>query len=490
MAQHARSIPRLHSAVAGSPFQGASAGDDIMVIDPWRDEPVHRLARGGADAVNAAVARAREAFLASRWESRATRAGWLLAAAAAIAAAAPALTDLMVRAIGKPRRAAGFEVGRSAAFIRACAGAIHHLHGETVPLDGTPAGAGRFGFAERVPLGVVAAVTPFNAPANLLVQKVAPAIVTGNAVVVKPAPEGAAVALEIARLFAEAGLPAGLFSVVLGGAEEALALAAHPDVAVVTVTGGTAAGEALARAAGAKRFLGELGGNSPNIVCADADLPDAVARILPSAFEASVQQCISTQRIIVEEPLFDAFAEAFVEGAHRLKAGDPDDPDTDLGPVVHARSADRICGMIDAAVTDGARLLTGPDRRGCLIAPTVVSRAPQASVLVREEIFGPVAVLLPVPDVDAALALANDCDYGLQGACFTRSLDTAMRMSRELQVGSVWINEASRFRLDSYPFGGFGKSGTGREGVTYAMEECTTWKFTGMRLPAGQAGGR
>lgn len=211
MAQHARSIPRLHSAVAGANFQGGPAGDDILVTDPWRDEPVHRLARGGVDAVNAAVAQARDAFLANRWESRATRAGWLLVAADAIAAAAPALTDLMVRAIGKPRRAAGFEVGRSAAFIRACAGAIHHLHGETVPLDGTPAGAGRFGFAERVPLGVVAAVTPFNAPANLLVQKVAPAIVTGNAVVVKPAPEGAAVALGIARLFAEAGLPAGRF---------------------------------------------------------------------------------------------------------------------------------------------------------------------------------------------------------------------------------------------------------------------------------------
>jgi acyl-CoA reductase-like NAD-dependent aldehyde dehydrogenase len=170
-------------------------------------------------------------------------------------------------------------------------------------------------------MGVVAAVTSFNAPANLLVQKVAPAVVTGNAVIVKPSPEGAPIAVEIARLFREARLPEGLFQVVLGGADEALALAAHPQVAVVTLTGGTAAGEALARAAAAKPFLGELGGNSANIVCADADLDDAAARIAASAFEASGQQCISAQRIIVEAAVYDAFVERFLAATKQLKVG-------------------------------------------------------------------------------------------------------------------------------------------------------------------------
>jgi acyl-CoA reductase-like NAD-dependent aldehyde dehydrogenase len=472
----------LHSLVAGRPLSQEAAEGAVPVIDPWRNEPACLLAPGGRAGVEAAVQAARRAFLDHRRETRAARAGWLEAAAAAIAAAEPALTGMIVRCIGKPRRAAAFEVKRAAAFIRACAAAIHDFRGETIPLDSSPAGAGRFGFTERVPYGVVAAVTPFNAPANLLVQKIAPALVTGNAVVVKPAPEGASVAIEIARLFIEAGLPAGLLSVVLGGPDEALALAAHPDVAVVTLTGGTAAGEALARAAGAKPFLGELGGNSPNIVCADADLADAVARIVPSSFEASGQQCISTQRIIVEAPVFDAFETAFVAAARALKAGDPDDPGTDLGPVVHMRAADRICGMIDAAIAAGARCLTGPERQGCLIRPTVLSRPPRDAAVVQQEIFGPVVVLMSAADVDEAIEIANDCEFGLQASCFTRSLDVAMRMGRDLRTGSVWINEASRFRLDNYPFGGFGKSGSGREGVTYAMDEYTTYKFTGIRM--------
>ncbi len=456
----------------------------IDIINPWTGDAVARLHCVGTDRIDHAVAAARAAFQKHRYATRLQRSQWLEAAAALIEADLDVLSDMMVRMIGKPVKASRFEVGRSAAFVRACARHVHEMAGEMVPLDSSAAGAGRIGYADRVPYGVVLGVTPFNAPANLLVQKVAPALATGNAIIVKPSPEGAAVALRISALFAQAGLPKGLFQVVLGDAQEALALAAHPDISVVTLTGGTAAGEALAKAGGAKPFLGELGGNSANIVCADADIEDAATRIAPSAFEASGQQCISTQRIIVDRAVYGEFVEALLERVSKLKAGDPARADTDLGPVVHARSAERIEGMINESIAAGGRLLTNPDRRGCLIHPTLIEDVPTTCRVVQEEIFGPVAVLMQADGVENAIRLANDCEFGLQASCFTTSLDAAFKVGREVQAGSVWINEASRFRLDNYPFGGFGKSGSGREGVKYAMEEMTTLKFLGIRLPS------
>jgi acyl-CoA reductase-like NAD-dependent aldehyde dehydrogenase len=429
-----------------------------------------------------AVEEARRAFEEFQFASRHKRSQWLSNAADLIESDVDALSKMMVEMIGKPVKAARFEVGRSAAFVRSCARHILEAGGETVPVDAAPAGEDKVGIVERVPRGVIAGVTPFNAPANLLVQKVAPALATGNAIIIKPAPEGAAVALRIAEAFERAGLPSGLFQVVLGGAAEALALAGSDGVDMVTLTGGVAAGEALAQAAGIRPFVGELGGNSPNIICEDADIADAARRIAPSAFEASGQQCISTQRIIIDASVYEEFRAQFLTQVAKMKVGDPSLSDTDVGPVVHLRAAERICGMIDAAVSDGAHLLTTPDRDGCLIHPTVIEAVPGTSRVVQEEIFGPVAVLISVGGVDEAIRVANDCEFGLQASCFTSNMNTAFRMGRELRVGSVWINEASRFRLDNYPFGGFGKSGSGREGVKYAMEEMTTLKFLGLRF--------
>ena len=385
--------------------------------------------------------------------------------------------------IGKPRRAAEMEVRRSAAFIRNCAHQVQHLGGEVIPLDTAPAGAGLFGFTRRVPYGVIVAVTPFNAPSNLLIQKLAPAIVTGNAVVIKPSLQGTEVARDIAEAFVEGGMPGDLVRVVTGDHAEALALAAHPDVALVTLTGGTVAGEALARAAGAKRFVGELGGNSANVVLADADIDDAAAKIAPSAFEASGQQCISTQRIIVEAAVFDMFLDKFVAATAKLKVGDPRLPDTDLGPVVSRRAADRIEAMVQDARDRGCRVIASGPRTECVIPPIIVVDPPADARLVKEEVFGPVAVVMRAADVSDAIRIANDCAFGLQGSCFTSSLDSAFRMSEQLNVGSLWINEASRFRLDNYPFGGVARSGVGREGLPYALEEYTQLKFTGMRFP-------
>src|SRR6516225_943338 len=452
------------------------------LVSPIDETVASEIVESDAAVVDAAVKHAHAAYGKHQHETVAKRVEWLMAAADTIDKIEAELIRSLIRIIGKPRRASTFEAKRAGAFIRACAAQLPHLGGEVLPLDAMAAGAGRFGFTTRVPYGVVAAVTPFNGPVNLLVQKLAPALAMGNAVVVKPSPPGTEVALLMAEAVKKGGVPGGLFNVVPGGRKTALLLAAHPLVAAITATGSTAAGHELARAAGAKRFVAELGSNAANIVCADADLADAATRMAGAAFEASGQQCISAQRVIVEQPVFEKFLELFVAAASKLKVGDPEDSATDVGPMISAAAVDRVERMIADAVAKGARLALKPERRGCILGPAIVAEAPANARLMSEEAFGPVVVVQPVDNVDAALALANSSEFGLQGACFTASLDSAFKVSRKLRVGSLWINEASRFRLDTYPFGGVGSSGFGREGVRYAMEEMSQWKFTGMRL--------
>jgi acyl-CoA reductase-like NAD-dependent aldehyde dehydrogenase len=466
---------------------GCSTGEwqaaPLVIHNPWSGKPVFTVEPSGQVQLNEAVQTAKTAFKHFAKTPAYQRADWLRGTAAAMEKEAQRVVEATIAHIGKPRRAAEMEVRRSIAFIRACAEHLHHQGGEVVPLDMVPGGAGLFGFTRRIPYGVVAAITPFNAPSNLLVQKLAPALITGNAVIIKPCPEGTRIAQLIVEAFYAGGTPASLVQVVIGDRAEALALAAHPDVDVVTITGGTAAGDALARAAGAKRFIGELGGNSPNIVLADADIDDAVKRIVPSSFEASGQQCISTQRIIVEESIFEPFLERFAAATQKLKVGDPTLADTDLGPVVSERAARRICDMIDDARARGSRIIASRPSEGCIIYPTIIVDPPAGTRLIREEVFGPVVVMMRAADIDDAIRIANDCEFGLQGSCFTSSLSAAFRMSEEIRVGALWVNEASRFRLDNYPFGGVGRSGVGREGLPYALEEYTQLKFTGIRIP-------
>lgn len=460
-----------------------SADGQITLLDPWTQSVAFQVKPAGRDVVEQAARSARKAFLDASQSSVHQRSQLLTAAAKMLEGGFDELVTMTISHIGKPRRAAEMEVRRSIAFMQACAQHAHNLGGEVIPLDAVPAGKGLFGFTRRVPYGVVAAITPFNAPSNLLVQKVAPAFVTGNAVLIKPSLEGTKIAQAIADAFVRAGVARELIQVLPGDREEALALASSPNVDLVTLTGGTAAGDALASAAGAKRFLGELGGNSANIVAADANLEDAVARLIPSSFEASGQQCISTQRIIVDSSISDQFISRFVEAAKKLKVGDPRLAETDLGPVVNARAATRISAMIDDARARGCKVISTGEPSGCVIPPTIVIDPSPDSRLVCEEVFGPVVVIIRADGIDHAIRIANESEFGLQASCFTGNLATAMRISAELRAGSVWINEASRFRLDNYPFGGMGRSGVGREGLPYALEEYTQPKFTGIRIP-------
>jgi acyl-CoA reductase-like NAD-dependent aldehyde dehydrogenase len=430
--------------------------------------------------VDRAVRSAHRAYSDHRRTAGHERARWLHAAGDAIAAVQDELVDLLVTTLGKPRVASEFEARRGPDLLHRCAEEIGRFGGANLPLDGTSGGEGRWGITRREPFGVVGAITPFNAPVNLMLQKVGPALAAGNAVVVKPAPEGAVVSLRVGELVA-ANVPAGLVHVLPGDAATALALSRHPLVRAVSLTGGVAAGEAVLAASGVKPVLLELGSNAPNLVCADADLDDAAARIATAAFGASGQQCISAQRVIVEQPVLDPFLERFVAAASKLRVGDPADPATDLGPVVHERARARVLRHLDDALSRGARLALDGRSDTLLLGPSIVVGAPTDALVLREEVFGPVAVVVAAADLDHALAIANDSELGLQAACFTRSLANAMRAGEELRAGSVWINESTRFRLDTYPFGGYGRSGIGREGVRDAMEALSQVKFIGLR---------
>lgn len=440
-----------------------------------------RIEEAGRIGVDLAVDFAGEAFRRHRKAPLAIRIAWLKAGAAALRAAANEIADLICEDVGKPIRMARFEASRGADFLEACAAAVPHLKGEVLPLDAAAAGAGLIGMTRRVPFGVVAGITPFNAPVNLLVQKVAPAIAVGNAIVVKPALSGARVALRLAQLFTEAGWPDGMFTVVTGDRETAIALASHPGVSAISFTGGTAAGNALVRAAGARKFLAELGSNAANVVLADADLGFAASRIATAGFEASGQQCISAQRILVDRTVIDKFLPLLVTAARALKVGSASDPTTDVGPMVHLAAAERVMAMVEDAVDRGATIALQPHRNGATVSPGILVNLSRQARLWTEEVFGPVVIVTPFDTIDHAIELANDSEFGLQGAVFTKSLSSAMRFADDMEVGSLWINEASRFRLDSYPFGGTKQSGIGREGVQYAMEELSQLKFIGIR---------
>src|SRR3984957_7891561 len=412
-----------------------------------------QIMEAGAEGVADAVASARATFLAHRKSASSVRIGWLKTAAAAMRESVEEIAALISEDVGKPIRMARFEVNRGIEFIEACAAAVPQLKGEVLALDAAAAGAGLTGMTRRVPYGVVAGITPFNAPVNLLLQKVMPAIAVGNSIVAKPALPGTRVALRLAEMYVGAGWPSGLFNVVTGERATALALTATPHVAAVSFTGGTAAGNDLARAAGARKFLAELGSNAANIVLADADLALAASRIASAGFEASGQQCISAQRVLVDSAVLDEFLPRFVTAARALKVGPPSDAATDIGPMVHAGAAERVMAMVADAVERGAKLALTPERSGATISPGILTGVTRDSRLWNEEVFGPIVLVTAFDGVDQAIELANDSDFGLQGAVFTRSLAHAMRFADDMEGGSLGINEASRFRLDMYPFG-------------------------------------
>jgi glyceraldehyde-3-phosphate dehydrogenase (NADP+) len=464
-------------------LDGKEASSDSRVAheiySPFSDRKIGELEEANREDVASAVEAAERAWVENIETPGHIRAKWLHDAATALVDRSDEIIDLLIETLGKPRRLSGFETKRGIDLLHLCAEEISRMRGETIPLDAVAGGEGYLGMTQRESLGPVVAITPFNAPVNLLMQKVAPALAMGNAVLIKPAPEGAAVALMIAETLSRF-VPAGLVQVLPGGPEVALQLVAHPKVRAVSLTGGVVAGEAVLKAAGVKPVMLELGSNAPNIVCADADLDDAAGKIAEAAFSASGQQCISAQRVIVDASVYTAFVDRFAAASDALVVGDPSDGATDIGPLLNERHRDRVASFIADAESLGAKLpRDGRPDTGLLYGPTIVMDPPDEALIMCQEVFGPVAAVVKADGLDDAINRANDTELGLQAACFTAGLESALAITQRLRFGSVWVNQASRFRLDTYPFGGYRKSGFGREGVRYAMEAFSQIKFIG-----------
>ncbi|MEV0779966.1 aldehyde dehydrogenase family protein [Streptomyces sp. NPDC050433] len=400
------------------------------------------------------------------------------AAAALVRERRALLSEVISREGCKTVREARAEVDRAADTLRLSAEQAGRLTGETLPFDDTPRGQGRLGWYTREPVGVVAAITPFNDPLNLVAHKLGPALAAGNGVVLKPAEATPFTALAFVRVLLDAGVPAERVAVVPGkGSTAGQALVSHPLVDLVSFTGGHRTGNAVARAAGAKKTLMELGGNNCVIVLADADVRRAAQAVVAGAFGVAGQNCLSVQRVFVAAELAEPFTDEVVAATRRLRVGSKRDPLTDIGPLIEEREAIRVAEWVAEARAGGAEIRAGGRRDGTYHWPTVLTGVPADSRLMTDEVFGPVLAVEAVGTVDEAVARANSTEFGLQAGVFTGGFDAALAIAGRLRVGAVMINDTSDFRIDAMPFGGPKRSGVGREGVRYAVEAMTEPKI-------------
>ncbi|HSI68559.1 MAG TPA: aldehyde dehydrogenase family protein [Planococcus sp. (in: firmicutes)] len=384
----------------------------------------------------------------------------------------------------KTIREATKEVERAIQTLRISAEEARRIHGETIPFDQMPGGGNRVGYYYRFPIGIIGAITPFNDPLNLVAHKVGPAIASGNAIIVKPATMTPLSALLLAEAFDHAGLPRKILSVITGyGNEVGDALVTHPAVRMISFTGGLEAGEKIIKKAGLKKISMELGSNSPVIVLEDADLEEAVQSTVSGAFWAAGQNCLKVQRIYIQERIFNSFKEKFVELTEELIVGDKQSQLTDMGPLISEKEAIRVEKLVDEAIQQGAVLLAGGERDNAFYSPTVLTEIPEGCAIAKEEIFGPVVLLYPVKDLDVAIEKSNGVEYGLQAGIFTKNIDQAFKAIEKMKVGGIMINDSSDYRIDAMPFGGVKRSGLGREGVKFAIQEMTDPKVVCFKLP-------
>lgn len=390
---------------------------------------------------------------------------------------ADSLARLMAQESGKPLKYTRGEVSRAVETFTFAADEARRLHGETIPLDAAASGVGRIGYYVRVPVGVIAAITPFNFPLNLVAHKVAPAIAAGCPVVLKPAPATPLTSLRLADILREAGLPEGACEVVTGGADVGNWLVSDPRIAMITFTGSPPVARKIAEKAGLRRTTFELGGNAATVIDEDANINHAVSRTVMGGFAFSGQICNSVQRVYVYRSRYEEFRDKLAQGVEKLVLGDPLDDQTDIGPVINEAAAQRIEQWIQEAVSQGATIAAGGTRRGTMVTPTILENVADTMQVMCAEVFGPVVALVPFDDFDAALEAADNSVFGLEAGVYTRDINKAMRAVQRLNVGSVMINDVPTFRVDQMPYGGNKESGIGREGPRFAVEEMTTLKM-------------
>ena len=372
---------------------------------------------------------------------------------------------LLTLEVGKPINESLVELDRSIETLKLAAEEAKRIYGESVPLDAGLNGKGFFAFTQRLPLGVVAAITPFNYPLNLTIHKIAPAIACKNTVIVKPPTEAPLTVMKFCELLNEE-FPDGVVNVITGyGSEIGDYLVCSPEIDKISFTGSVTTGLMISQKAGMKKVTLELGGNDPLVVLKDADIEKAVKGVINGAFLNAGQVCMGVKRIIVEEEIADEFAKKLVGETEKLVMGNPLDKTTTLGTLISEKAAMQVEQTVDMAVKEGAKILTGGKREGAFYEATVIDNVKPDMDLVVNETFGPVAPIIRVKSLDEAIEVANDTEYGLQAGVFTSDYSAAMRCANEIEAGTVFINKQSTFRTDNMPFGGFKNSGVGKEGI-------------------------
>lgn len=450
---------------------------ETQVINPYDGSIIATVPESSEQDVRDAIARAVAAAPVLA-EMPAHRRGAILnKAAQLIDSQADDLARLMAQESGKPMKYAKGEVSRAVETFQFAADEARRIHGETVPMDAAKGGVGKIGYYVRVPVGVIAAITPFNFPLNLVGHKVAPAVAAGCPIVLKPAPATPLTALRLQEIMQEAGLPEGAFEVVVGGADVGEWLTTDPRVAMLTFTGSPGVARAISKNAGLRRLTLELGGNAATVIAEDANIDHAVSRNVMGGYAYSGQTCISVQRIYVHRSRYDEFRQKYAQAVEALKLGDPLDEATDIGPVINDAAAERIQAWIDEAIKQGATLVTGGGREGRMLQPSVLENVQESMQVMCMEVFGPVVSLVPYDDYDEALTAVDNSPFGLQAGVYTRDLNKVMKAVQRLNVGGVIINDVPTFRVDQMPYGGNKDSGVGREGPRYAIEEMTTLKM-------------
>lgn len=460
------------------------AGPPLEVKDKYTGDVIGSVPQARLADVDAAISAAAEAAAVMAEMPSHKRSELLLRARDGIAQRKEEFARLIAAEAGKALKWARIEVDRALGTFTFAAEEAKRIHGETVPLDAVPAGEGYFGFYVRRPVGVVAAITPFNFPLNLVAHKVAPALAAGNSVVLKPASATPLTAVLLCRVLEEAGFPPGAMNLVVGsGAEVGEPLTKDPRVGKVSFTGSAAVGERLTHIAGIKRITLELGNTSPVVIDEDvADLEGIAKKCAVGAYYNSGQVCLSVQRIYVHERVYEPFLEAFVRATEALVVGDPLDERTDVGPMISEQEAQRIEGWVEEAKQQGAKVLTGHKREGAVYWPTVLVDVRPEMKLVCQEAFAPVVGVFRVGSFEEGLEQADATEYGLQAAVFTRDLGKALQAVKRLNFGGVILNDGPTFRADHMPYGGVRRSGLGREGVRYAIEEMTNIQMVVIRL--------
>ncbi len=390
--------------------------------------------------------------------------------------------ELLTMEVGKPINESYVELDRSIETLKLAAEEAKRIYGESVPLDAGLNGKGFFAFTQRLPLGVVAAITPFNYPLNLTIHKIAPAIACKNTVIIKPPTEAPLTVMKFAELVDEE-FPAGVINVITGyGSEVGDALVASDKIDKISFTGSVMTGLMISQRAGMKKVTLELGGNDPLVVLDDADVGAAVKGVINGAYLNAGQVCMGVKRIIVQEGIYEEFKAKLVKETSKIKMGNPLDKSTQLGTLISEKAAIHVEESVNNAVKDGAEILIGGKRDGAFYEATVVDKVTQDMDLVANETFGPIAPLLKVKTVDEAIQIANATEYGLQAGVFTENYRNALKCANEIEAGTVFVNKQSTFRTDNMPFGGFKNSGCGKEGIKYAVEEMTKTKLIGLNL--------